>query len=99
MKNRLSIFIGALLIGAPLFGQQTGSISGTVTGPEGGALPGVTVEARGDVLPRARTEPTASNFYPRVATKFTSVSTAFPLRYKNSGSCFSRTPSSTSPCN
>ncbi|HEY5610556.1 MAG TPA: carboxypeptidase-like regulatory domain-containing protein, partial [Thermoanaerobaculia bacterium] len=36
------------------FAQQTGSIAGKVTDASGSALPGVTVEARADVLPQAR---------------------------------------------
>ena len=36
------------------FAQQTGSVSGTVTASDGSALPGVTVEARSDVLPQPR---------------------------------------------
>ena len=41
---------------APLtFAQQTGSISGEVTATDGSALPGVTVEARSNVLPQPRT--------------------------------------------
>lgn len=35
--------------------QQTGSVTGTVTATDGSPLPGVTVEARSPVLPRART--------------------------------------------
>jgi hypothetical protein len=34
--------------------QQTGSVSGTVTSTDGATLPGVTVEARSNVLPQAR---------------------------------------------
>jgi hypothetical protein len=39
---------------APLLAQQTGSIAGKVTDTSGGVLPGVTVEARADVLPGPR---------------------------------------------
>jgi hypothetical protein len=38
----------------PLVAQQTGSISGRVTATDGSALPGVTVEARSNVLPQPR---------------------------------------------
>ncbi|MCH9650635.1 MAG: carboxypeptidase regulatory-like domain-containing protein [Deltaproteobacteria bacterium] len=55
MKKHLITLIGTFLICVPVFAQQTGSISGKVTGPDGDALPGVTVEAKGDVLPRPRT--------------------------------------------
>jgi hypothetical protein len=43
-----------LLTAVPLFAQQTGSISGTVTATDGSVLPGVTIEARSSVLPQAR---------------------------------------------
>ena len=52
----LSIFIAA----GSLFAQQTGSISGKVT-TEGAPLPGVTVEARSNVLPQPRVTVTDSN--------------------------------------
>lgn len=59
MRRRLVLLtsafaMGALLLGAPAFGQQTGAVSGVVTDSEGGLLPGVTVEAAGDVLPTPR---------------------------------------------
>lgn len=54
MKIRYLATIALLLISLPAFGQQVGSISGTVTSEDGDPLPGVTVEATGDVLPRAR---------------------------------------------
>lgn len=42
------------LVGLPAWGQQTGSISGEVTTSDGEPIPGVTVEASADVLPRPR---------------------------------------------
>jgi len=39
---------------ATVFAQQTGSIHGRVTASDGSALPGVTVEARSNVLPKPR---------------------------------------------
>ena len=39
---------------SPVFAQQTGSITGKVTASDGSLLPGVTVEARADVLPGPR---------------------------------------------
>lgn len=46
----LSLFV----LAAPLLAQQTGSISGIVTGTDGSVLPGVTVEASSNVLPQPR---------------------------------------------
>jgi len=43
------------------FAQQTGSIQGKVTDNSGAVLPGVTVEARSDVLPGPRVTTTASD--------------------------------------
>ncbi|HEX9731231.1 MAG TPA: carboxypeptidase regulatory-like domain-containing protein [Thermoanaerobaculia bacterium] len=60
--KRFVTFVSILLCCAlPAFGQQTGSISGKVTSPDGDALPGVAVEARGDVLPRPRTTTTEAD--------------------------------------
>ena len=44
----------------PVFAQQTGAISGKVVDSSGGVLPGVTVEARSDVLPTPRAVTTGS---------------------------------------
>jgi carboxypeptidase family protein len=46
---------------APLFAQQTGTITGRVTATDGSVLPGVTVEARSDVLPGPRLTVTGAN--------------------------------------
>jgi hypothetical protein len=52
---RLFFALSLLLLAAPLaLAQQTGSVSGTVTATDGAALPGVTVEARSNVLPQPR---------------------------------------------
>jgi len=51
----------ALALSAPAaFAQQTGSIQGKVSDNSGGVLPGVTVEARSDVLPGPRVTTTDS---------------------------------------
>ncbi|MDP9191613.1 MAG: carboxypeptidase regulatory-like domain-containing protein [Acidobacteriota bacterium] len=42
------------LISTSLFAQQTGSLHGTVKAVDGSALPGVTVEAKSNVLPQPR---------------------------------------------
>ncbi len=50
-----TLFILSLVAFAfPLFAQQTGAIHGRVTATDGSALPGVTVEARSNVLPQPR---------------------------------------------
>lgn len=52
---RSILFLSLLLLTAgSLFAQQTGSVSGRVTATDGAALPGVTVEARSNVLPQPR---------------------------------------------
>jgi hypothetical protein len=45
----------------PAFAQQTGSIQGKVTDPQGAVLPGVTVEARSNVLPGPRVTVTSGD--------------------------------------
>ena len=59
----LSIFLCLCFAMAvlPAFAQQTGSISGKVSDSSGGVLPGVTVEARSDVLPGPRVTVTESD--------------------------------------
>ena len=52
---RTLLFVASLLLSChPAFAQQTGAISGKVIDSGGGVLPGVTVEARSDVLPTPR---------------------------------------------
>lgn len=55
---RVAVFLLSLCIASIAFAQQTGSISGVVT-TGGDALPGVTVEAKSNVLPQARVTTTA----------------------------------------
>jgi Carboxypeptidase regulatory-like domain len=50
-----------VLLAAPLFAQQTGGVIGKVTATDGSVLPGVTVEARSDVLPGPRMTVTQAN--------------------------------------
>lgn len=52
--RRLCLSLILLFVAVTAFGQQTGSISGKVTATDGSALPGVTVEARSNVLPQPR---------------------------------------------
>ncbi|HUQ81154.1 MAG TPA: carboxypeptidase regulatory-like domain-containing protein [Gemmatimonadaceae bacterium] len=48
------VFLLLLLSTTTLFAQQTGSVNGRVTSTDGAVLPGVTVEARSNVLPQPR---------------------------------------------
>src|SRR5881397_3408524 len=59
--RRLAFCLIAIVTAASSFAQQTGSISGRVTATDGSALPGVTVEARSNVLPTPRTTDTDAN--------------------------------------
>src|SRR5919112_574362 len=43
------------LVALPAVAQQTGSITGKITDASGGVLPGVTVEAKSNILPAPRT--------------------------------------------
>ena len=58
VRSLLLLFIVALAV--PLFAQQTGAINGKVTS-DGAQLPGVTVEARSNVLPQPRVTVTDGN--------------------------------------
>jgi hypothetical protein len=51
---RILLLLAVVLLCFPVVAQQTGSISGKVTASDGSALPGVTVEARSNVLPQPR---------------------------------------------
>lgn len=57
----LFIVLALVAVAMPAFAQQTGTISGKVVDQSGGALPGVTIEARAAVLPGPRTAVTATN--------------------------------------
>ena len=54
MRRTVLVFALIALTAGVVTAQQTGSVSGNVSDPNGDPLPGVTVEASGDVLPRAR---------------------------------------------
>ncbi|HYC90439.1 MAG TPA: TonB-dependent receptor [Thermoanaerobaculia bacterium] len=59
---RVTLVLSLLLLVAPMaLAQQTGSVSGTVTATDGAVLPGVTVEARSNVLPQPRVTVTLEN--------------------------------------
>src|ERR1043166_3789655 len=59
--RRLFCCLVVTLVSVPLFAQQTGSISGKVTASDKSALPGVTVEARSNLLPQPRVTTTEVN--------------------------------------
>ena len=62
LRRVLFAVLGACLaVAAPAIAQQTGGISGKVVDSGGGVLPGVTVEARSDVLPGPRETVTDAN--------------------------------------
>jgi hypothetical protein len=52
--TRVLICLSIVVLALPLLAQQTGALSGRVTAVDGSALPGVTVEARSNVLPQPR---------------------------------------------
>jgi hypothetical protein len=55
------LLLVAVLVPAAANAQQTGSVTGRVVDSGGGVLPGVTVEARSDVLPAPRVTTTDGN--------------------------------------
>jgi hypothetical protein len=61
LQRLLLCSIVVLLGSTAAFAQQTGSISGKVTATDGSSLPGVTVEARSNVLPQPRVTVTDSS--------------------------------------
>jgi hypothetical protein len=63
MRKLWSVALLCLAAAAPAWSQQTGSISGRVTSPDGDGMPGVTVTAAGDVLPQPKT--TETDLLPR----------------------------------
>jgi Carboxypeptidase regulatory-like domain len=62
VRAGLGFLASSLLVFAgPVIAQQTGGIIGKVTATDGSVLPGVTVEARSDVLPGPRSTVTQAN--------------------------------------
>src|SRR5688572_31527184 len=63
MRHKLVIIavLGLLLAPVAAFAQSTGAIAGRVTGSDGMALPGVTVEASGPTLPTGRMAVSGAN--------------------------------------
>jgi hypothetical protein len=59
--SRSLLLLSLMACATPLIAQQTGSISGKVTATDGSLLPGVSVEARSDVLPGPRATVTGAN--------------------------------------
>ena len=54
-------FLVALVAAAPAGAQQTGAIAGKVTDTSGAVLPGVTIEARSNILPTPRVTTSGGN--------------------------------------
>ena len=63
MRHKFVILavLGLLLAPVAAFAQSTGAITGRVSATDGSLLPGVTVEATGDVLPGGRMAVTGTN--------------------------------------
>jgi hypothetical protein len=59
--RRLLCCLVLILASTSLFAQQTGALHGRVTASDGSALPGVTVEAKSNVLPQPRVTVTDAN--------------------------------------
>jgi hypothetical protein len=59
--RRLFCCLVLILASTSLFAQQTGALHGKVTASDGSALPGVTVEAKSNVLPQPRVTVTDIN--------------------------------------
>ena len=59
--QRTFLSLSLMALTAPLFAQQTGTITGKVTDTNGGVLPGVTIEARSNVLPGPRVTTTGGS--------------------------------------
>ena len=59
--RRLCCCLMVMFATATVFAQQTGALHGRVTASDGSALPGVTVEARSNVLPQPRVTTTDTN--------------------------------------
>jgi len=56
-----TLALGLAFFASPAFAQQTGDITGHVTDAAGTGISGVSIEARGDVLPQARTTSSGEN--------------------------------------
>jgi hypothetical protein len=61
LLNLALVSVALMMFATTANAQQTGEIVGTVTDADGAPVVGVLVEARGDVLPQARTVTTVSN--------------------------------------
>ena len=59
--SRIALCLCLTLLSTSLLAQQTGALHGTVNAVDGSALPGVTVEAKSNVLPQPRVTITDSN--------------------------------------
>lgn len=60
MRRCFIPLIALAVLSAPVFAQETGSVSGQISLEDGSALPGVTVTAESEVLPQPRTAMTSA---------------------------------------
>ncbi len=61
VRTWATLALGLAFFASPAFAQQTGDITGHVTDATGAGISGVSIEARGDVLPQARKTSSGEN--------------------------------------
>ena len=61
VRTWATLMLSLAFFASPAFAQQTGDITGQVTDATGAGISGVSIEARGDVLPQARTTSSGAN--------------------------------------
>ena len=62
-RSLLASIIMAMFVAAPVWAQETGSITGTVTDPDGAPLPGVAVTISGQQVPTSTVYTQANGVY------------------------------------
>ena len=62
-RSLVASLVLALFVAAPVWAQETGSISGTVTDPDGAPLPGVAVTIGGTMVPASTVYTQANGVY------------------------------------
>jgi hypothetical protein len=79
---RFVLLFVSIVSATPVYAQQTGTITGKVIDTSGGVLPGVTVEARSDVLPTPRVTTTGADGEYRLPALLPGT---YTLRYEMQG--------------